>query len=288
MVETGDGEQLRAWLGGPVEAQPLLLVTGGSSPARAWRFLLPDWWDLAPCEAEVASPVSLAGAHRVAVYDQRGTGGSSGSVPPDSSSLAAQHALAVGRHLLGERFHVFGHSLGGMAALALGVAQPDTVGSLILMATTAGGVGLTLPDQDFLANITGAGATDERARAAENLSLSFGPSFRLDYPRLFDHLVTETLAVPASPDSWVAQAMSFAGHDVTGQLEGIEAPTLVVCGSEDRVMPLPNSKYLSEHLPKGRLVELTGRGHALDIEMAGKLVELISGHLAEHRIGRAA
>lgn len=286
-MRTPDGEDLRAWLGGPSGAEPLLLITGGSSAGRAWRFLLPDWWDLAPCEAEVASPVSLASTLRVAVYDQRGTGGSSGSVPPDSASLASEHALAVGRQLLGGRFHVFGHSLGGMAALALAVAYPEAVASLILMGTTAGGVGLTMPDQDFLDNITGAGATDERVRAEENLSLSFGPSFRSD-PRLFDDFVTEILAAPASPDSWVAQAMTFASHDVTEQLDGIGVPVLVVCGGGDRVMPLPNSQYLAEHIPAARLVQFAGRGHALDIEEAGEIVALLSGHLAEYPMARQA
>ena len=263
-----------------------MLITGGSSPGRAWRFLLPDWWDLAPCEAEAAGPLSLASTLRVAVYDQRGTGGSSGSVPPDSASLAADHALAVGRRLLGERFHVFGHSLGGMAALALVVAHPEAVASLILMATTAGGAGLTLPDQAFLANITGAGATDERARAEENMALSFGPTFPSDQPSLFDHLVAESLAAPASPDSWVAQAMTFASHDVTGQLEDLAMNVLVVCGEEDKVMPLPNSQYLAQHLVAARLVQFPGRGHALDIEAAGEVVRLISDHVAGHSLGR--
>lgn len=279
-VRTEDGERLRAWVSGPEDAPPLLLITGGASTASAWRYLLPGVFPPHPAEAPLAAPVPLDAAHRVAVYDQRGTGGSSGEVPPSSSTLAGEHALAVGRQLLGDRFHLVGHSLGGMAALALVVAHPEAVISLTLMATSAGGVGLTLPEAAFLDNITGAGESDERARAAENLALSVGAGFPDSHPAAFEQLVEQALANQAPPESWAAQAEAFITHDVSDSLSRLALPTLVICGTEDKVMPPANSAYLAEQIPGARLAEMAGLGHALDIEAAVRVVDLISGHIA--------
>lgn len=283
-VETADGESLRAWVTGPADREPILLITGGSSDGRSWRFLVPELLDSEEERRLAPATRSLAERHRVVGYDQRGTGTSSGTVPPDSSRLAADHALAVGRSVLGDRFHVVGHSLGGMAALRLAIEHPDTVASLVLMATSAGGDGLTMPDPAFLANITGSGAGDARERARENLALSVGPNFPTRRPELFEHLVDDILDHPAAPDSWVAQATTFATHDVTADLASLRIPTLVLCGTEDKVMCPPNSRYLAAHIPNATLIEIDGAGHALDIEAADQVTAAISRHVDQQPV----
>ena len=283
-MATDDGEKLRAWVAGPDDGEPVLLIAGGGSDGRAWRFMVPELFDPDDPLAELAAERSLAAGYRVAGYDQRGTGASSGGLPPESSRLAATYAAAVGRAVLGDRFHVVGHSLGGMAAQRLALDHPDLVVSLVLMATSSGGIGLTAPDPAFLANITGAGATEPRARAEENLALAFGDRFRPAHPALFDRLVDETLDRPAPPDSWVAQAQTFATHDTTAELAALGHPTLVIVGGEDKVMPPGNSRYLSDHIPGAHLVEIDRAGHAIDIEAPDRVVELVAGHVAAHRI----
>lgn len=279
-VKTESGERLRAWRAGPAEGEPVLLIAGGGSDGHSWRFLVSELFDLGDPLAQLAADPSLATDHRVVGYDQRSTGASSGAVPPDSSRLAAEHAAEVGRALLGERFHAVGLSLGGMAAQRLALDHPDLVASLVLMATSAGGPGLTVPDPAFLANITGAGATEPRARAEENLALAFGAGFATENAELFARMVDEILARPASDDGWVAQAQTFATHDTTSELERLRVPTLVVVGDEDRVMPPANSVYLAEHIASSILVRIEAAGHAIDIQSADQVVRHISSHVS--------
>jgi pimeloyl-ACP methyl ester carboxylesterase len=221
----------------------------------------------------------------VAGYDQRGTGASSGNMPPDSSRLAADHASAVGRSVLGPRFHVVGESLGGMAALRLATEAPELVASLVLICTSAGGRGLTPPTPEFLANLTGQGASEPRERARENLALSFGPRFPVDHAGIFEALIDRMLTQPGSPDALGAQAQTFATHDVTEELGSLRVPTLVMCGTEDKVMPPPNSVFLADNVPGATLQLIEGAGHAVDLEAAGRLVAAISTHVAAHPVG---
>lgn len=284
-VVTEDGERLSAWVVGPEDGEPILLIAGGGSDGSSWRYMVSELFeaDDEPLRLLAASP-SLAGRHRVAGYAQRGTGASTGQLPPDSSRLAATHAAAVGRALLGPRFHVVGDSLGGMASQRLVIDQPALVSSAVLMATSAGGSGLTAPDEAYLANITGAGATEPRARAEENLALAFGQRFPRNHADLFARLVDQSLVQPSSSDSWMAQAQTFATHDTTAELAGVNVPTVVVVGSEDKIMPPPNSRYLADHIRDATYAEIGGAGHAIDIESASRVVELISSHVNANRI----
>src|SRR5579884_568580 len=283
-VETGDGERLRAWVAGPPGAEPVFLITGGASDGRAWRFVVSELCE-DPLElVHATSHPSLAEDLRVAGYDQRGTGASSGAVPPESSALGAEHAGAVGSAVLGSRFHLVGESLGGMAAMRLALARPDLVASLVLVATSSGGAGLTPPDDAFLANITGGGPVDPRQRARQNLALSCGARFPEEHPDLFEALVDKSLGQPASPDAWAAQAQCFATHDVTDALPSLAVPTLVVCGTEDKVMRPPNSDYLAAAIPGAELVTLEGVGHAVDLEAPDQLAAAVSGHVRRHPI----
>lgn len=280
-VATDDGESLRAWVAGPPDGAPILLVSGSASDGRSWRFVVPELTDV-DIEREHAASPSLAARHRVAGYDQRGTGGSTGAVPPDSSELGGAHASVVGRALLGPRFHLVGHSMGGMAALRLALAHPEWVASLVLVSTSAGGAALTLPDDDWLASLDPPAGADPREQGRRNLALSVGAGFPDRHPDLFEHLVTGMVGAPSSPASMSALAGTFLTHDVTAELQGVGAPTLVICGTEDRVMPPPNSRYLADHLPGAVLVEIEGAGHALDLEVPGRLADEIGRHVAAH------
>jgi len=269
-----DGIELAAWRAGDPDAEPLLLIAGGSSDGSSWSFLVPE---VARVPALRGSGGSLADHFLVAGYDQRSTGRSGGATPPPSSALAADDALAVADALGFDRFHVVGMSLGGMAAQRLALAAPERVATLALVATSAGGPGCTPPERAFLENVTARDA-DPTIWVRENVALGLSRGLPTARPELFDALAARAIATPSPPEAWVAQAMTFATHDTTAELSSLSMPTLVVCGDEDRVMPPPNSEYLAARIPDCRLRVYRGVGHAVDVEASGRLIEDLAQH----------
>jgi len=63
-----------------------------------------------------------------------------------------------------------------------------------------------------------------------------------------------------------------------GLLAGVQAPALVVAGTEDAVVPNACARAFAGALPNARLETLFG-GHALDLERPAELAELCLGHL---------
>ena len=63
------------------------------------------------------------------------------------------------------------------------------------------------------------------------------------------------------------------------RLVEISLPTLVICGTDDRVLPVENSRYLASRIPGARFVEIEGAGHGVNIEAATRVNNLIREHV---------
>jgi 3-oxoadipate enol-lactonase len=259
---------------GPLGGEPVLLVPGGPGEARAWRYTFP--------EVDGGRP----GEHglRLATFDRRGVGGSAGLAPLSSTSAIADDAVAVGRELLGERFHVVGISVGGMVALHVAIGHPDCVASLTLIATSSGGMGMTPPDQAYLDNVMSP-PDDPDIAFRENLALALSPGWPDEHPERFDQLVADLAASPpVSDEANGALVEVFVTHDASDSLASITAPTLVIGCEHDLVVPIANSEYLAANIPDARLVRVPS-GHAVDVEAPDHLVALITQHASSHPVG---
>ncbi len=73
-------------------------------------------------------------------------------------------------------------------------------------------------------------------------------------------------------------AVIFERADIRGRLGAIQAPTLVLVGSEDRATPPARSKEIADGIPGARLVEVPRAGHLAALEQA----EAVTEHLLRH------
>lgn len=148
---------------------------------------------------------------------------------------------------------VCGHSLGGAIALAWALRYPEEVRALILMAT---GARLRVTPA-WLEGIR-RGAID----AVEQFGAAwFGPQAD---PRLREKSLRLLGATP--PDVLLADLAAADGFDVMGELARIAAPTLIVCGADDRLTPPKYSQYLHERIRGSALVIVEGAGHMVMLE----------------------
>lgn len=169
------------------------------------------------------------GSRTVVSFDAPGVGASPTPVVGLSIPALAALAVAVLDTAGLDAADVLGFSHGGAVAQQLAADVPGKVHRLVLVSTSCG-----------------AGATPSRGRA-----------------------VLRALRPPGDnpwppPDPWglMWQSLAFSSWSSIPFLGAISAPTLVVCGTHDRVVPPANSRVLAGRIPDASLVMLPG-GHDL-------------------------
>ena len=84
------------------------------------------------------------------------------------------------------------------------------------------------------------------------------------------------------------QFMAVMGFNAYDRLPGIEAPALVMTGTNDKIVPAANSRILAERIPGARLVEFEGAGHGFVVERAAETNAAVLEFLRPHRSAAAA
>ena len=234
---------------------------------------------------DVLDPLSALG--RTLVPDQRGHGGTTN--PGEGYTLDQLTAdLAGFLDAAGtEGCDLLGHSLGGMVALRLALAQPERLASLLLMDTTARSIA---PAPRWV--LRAIGKTARRipprwlwrlARACRRLLPE--PMRRAEQQmgreRYWERLRVKLEAMdPIAHDELLRAALDQ--HPLTHRLREIRCPTLVLVGEEDKAFHAP-SRELAEGIPDAKLVVIEGSHHSPQIESPNAWLEAIRTHLERAR-----
>lgn len=240
---------------------PILLIMGYKASSALWQreFL-----------------VELSRNFKVITFDNRGTGNSDKPHGAHTIAMMADDAASVLNELEISQAHVFGVSMGGMIAQEFALRYPQQLDRLVLGCTTCGGHLATPASWAVRAQLfTPHHLTHEEAvRRQWNMMLS--PAFIDARPEVVDRLTESTLANPTPPHSAMHQALAIQWFDASHRLGLITAPTLVVTGSADVVIPPANSYLLADHIPDSALEVVPDAGHGFFWEHPDLLVELLT------------
>src|SRR5207245_5644 len=83
-----------------------------------------------------------------------------------------------------------------------------------------------------------------------------------------------------------AQVLAIARHDTLDRLANIRAPTLVLTGSADKLVPPVNSEVLARNIPGARLMLLRGAGHLFPLEREEETVRALREHFLRDGSGQ--
>lgn len=236
---------------------PLLLIHGLGYARWGWDPLV----------------VPLASRYRVLRYDNRGIGDSDVPDGPYSARMMMTDALAVLDAAGVDRAHVVGTSLGGMIAQELAAQHPERVDRLVLMSTTPGGSD-AVPMPAVTVELLGRAATMAPAEAL--LAFVVNALGEAPDPELVDRILSRRLANPQDPSGWQAQAVAGTTFEL-GETP-ITVPTLVMHGTEDRVVDVGNADVLGRRIPGSQVVTIPG-GHLMFWEDPGGVSSLITDFL---------
>jgi 3-oxoadipate enol-lactonase len=243
--------------------EPLLLIQGMSGTHLAWGEPF-----LSRLEADF----------ECVIFDNRGIGNSALVSEPFTIADLAQDALKVMDAAGLETPHVLGISMGGMTAQELALAAPERLRSLTLGCTYPGGPGSSLiapEDAGPLLEAMGSGNLERVFAAAYEVNLS--PTFRADESH-FAEFTAMAGALPARQQTVQLQLQAIAGHDTQSRLSGITAPTLVIHGTVDKMIPVANGELIASLIPGARLELLEDVGHMFWWERPERSAELIRAH----------
>ena len=206
---------------------------------------------------------TLNGWKRIAP-DLRGMGLS--EVPEDGYAISeyTDDMIALLDTLQLEQAVVCGLSMGGYVALDLIRRYPDRVGALILINTRSGADDdLTREGREEMISVI----EREGTEGLSDLMIGrlLGESSVAAMPRVVDHLGTMICRTPTAGALGALRAMRDR-RDAADILGGIQVPTLVVAGMNDRLIPLRTARTLADQIPGAQFTQIPEAGHLTPLE----------------------
>jgi pimeloyl-ACP methyl ester carboxylesterase len=260
---------------GPVDGEPVLLLSGADAQCTRWTPALVD-------------PLVDAG-HRVVRFDTRDCGLSS-KLSSDDGYTLDDLATDACRVLDGEGIeaaHLVGRSMGGMVAQVVALEHPERARSLTLLCSTPG-LGderLPPPDDRLVDQMT------ERLFAPPPVDHVEKVAWLVELDRLFvgtRYPFDETAATLVADADVTRCWFPETGHGPAvnsspsrlDRLGDIGVRTLVVHGTVDPVFPVEHGIALAEGIPGADLWLVEGLGHEAPDACLAELLPKVLAHLA--------
>jgi pimeloyl-ACP methyl ester carboxylesterase len=223
-----------------------------------------------------------------------GAGGSRLHWPPEMRRLPDVHVLAIdlpghgespgpGEHSVEayagqvlewleseglDRVVAAGHSMGGAIALTMGLQAPARLAGLVLVSS---GARLRVAPA-----ILDASAQPDMFPGAVDTIIEWSFSQSASH-RLVELAQKRMLEV--DPDVLHNDFTACNAFDVMAQLGSIKTPTLILCGTQDRLTPPKYSEYLAKEIPNSTLRTIPEAGHMVMLEMPHAVAQALQEFL---------
>jgi 3-oxoadipate enol-lactonase len=247
--------------------ETIVLVNGLADDLETWAFQMDDL---------------LGAGHRVLRFDNRGVGQSSAPAGPYTTKLFAEDAKALVDELGLRDFHLVGVSMGGMIAQEYAIANGGDLRSLTLACTYAEPGPFCSRMFSMWADLAPQLGVPFVMRDVTLWAFTV-PFFeeREEELKEFEAGMAE---LPQPLEAYLAQLSSIQTHHASGRLDRITAPTLVVAGEEDILIPVRLSQRLHEGIA-GSEWRTTKGGHACLWEHPSEFNQALLAFVDAHRGG---
>ncbi len=248
---------------GDPDAPPILMIMGLTASHRLWG-------------DDIVNRLVDAG-YRVVLFDNRDTGESSfldelgeptiwwqmlkNALGFDMDSPYTLHDMAAdGIAVLDvldiDNAHIVGASMGGMIAQVIATEYPDRTTTLVSIMSTTGAPHLPPAEDDAGQELLDLGGSEGDAAA-------------------------QLRELGIHPESMPRQLMAIIqAGDRTDAVKTITAPTLVLHGADDPLLPPPHGEHTAQTIGGAHLIIYPGMGHNLPPAVVPKLVDDMVAHFA--------
>lgn len=253
------------------QGPPLLLIHGLGSDRHAFRWNIPAWTH----------------KRRIIALDLPGHGQSDKPAMTYSIRLLAE----VTRRFLDQRriqsFDLLGYSMGGAVACQLAVLIPERIRKLALLAPA--GLQGELSQRKKLRSVARLLRNPFYPAIRDRLFIRRFPTFYKRFTAEVDLLFHETLALSKHLDfeqhiravaDCINSLVDFPARNIYPK---IKAPTLILFGEDDAIIPFEHGYTIQRAIPDARARLLPNCGHLLVVEARDKINQLLLDFLDEHQ-----
>jgi len=228
------------------QGEPLVMIMGLGADQSGWASQVPFFKKY----------------YQVVTFDNRGVGKSGKPVGPYTTAMMADDAIGLMDSLGIKKANIMGISMGGMIAQEVAINYPERVLKLVLGCTYACDDGVSSGVDPGSAGALEAG---RRGNVGPMMSLAFNKKF---YRIVFGFLMAiRRMRTGSTVDGFTSQAAACAVHKTLDRLSQIKSPTLIIVGTEDRLIKPTSSDVIAKAIPEARLAKLEGGSHGFMVEM---------------------
>ena len=249
--------------------EPVLLIPGLGATCQLWD----------PIVEELAEDFTLI------LPDNRGVGKSESKRQPHEIHDFSADLIELMDHLQIEQTHVVGISLGGIIAQCFACDHPDLVDRLVLISTTHRFGPYLSALTDLLGHALRKFSLEQFIRTIETLSTS--PIYVDAHAEEMEREIQETVKRYSSRAGVGRQLMSLCSSEFSEWEYNITAPTLVVAGEYDALIPHCYARKMADEIMGSRFVYLPDCGHNPIFEQPTTVLPLMHRFLNGEAVGEA-
>jgi len=260
------------------KGEAMVLIMGLGANKESWFMNMP----------------TLSKHYRVIAFDSRGVGATNRSGEAYTMGRMAADTIGLLDVLGIDKVHIVGVSLGSMIAQEIAINFPQRVGKLILAATTPG-----------MSDAANKDIWDKKT-AEMRRNMGLGEDFNerimndpgnMDVVRImvritalaFNRIVFKIPMVlgaryyfnKVGPSGVLDQLRAVSKHNTIDRLDQIKAPTLVMAGAADKIVPIEFSRIVAKYIPGAKFLMFEGGSHSFFMERSKRfnreVIEFLKG-----------
>jgi pimeloyl-ACP methyl ester carboxylesterase len=260
------------------QGEAIVLIMGLGANKESWFMNIP----------------TLSKHFRVIAFDSRGVGATDRSGEAYTMRRMAEDTIGLLDAMHVEQAHIVGVSLGSMIAQEVAINFPQRVGKLILAATTPGMSDAANKDMwgkntAEMRRNTGLGEDFDERIVNDPGSLNVVKIMVRITAYAFNRIVFKIPMVlgaryyfgKVGPSGVLDQLRAVSKHNTIDRLDRIKAPTLVMAGMDDKIVPIEFSRIVAQHIPGARFIEFEKGSHSFFMERSKRfnreVIEFLKG-----------
>ncbi|MBS7249934.1 MAG: alpha/beta fold hydrolase [Candidatus Freyarchaeota archaeon] len=236
---------------------PVVFIHGLGGDSKDWKLVIPE----------------LSKEIRCIAVDLRGHGQSDKPNEPYTQSLFARDVISLLNYLGIKRAYFCGASMGGYVAQKVALTYPQRVRGLILV-----GASPHIPEQTV--KVSGKWAETLLTKGLEafievQVKDVFHPAFARHHKEIIDIFRESKRVPPSEVSGLINKGMQIEPIDFRKRLREIKAPTLIIHGHDDQIVPVEYAELMHKQIPNSQLAALPLCGHLPAMERPTYFADLL-------------